>query len=88
MRVLYSYLRITLTDRYSFSSRTPPKSEEKSNRPNSPRPQLEGWREDLQSHEQVAIGQERERSEAKMKAFLDDIEKKIDGPQDIRGQET
>ncbi|KAF6232218.1 hypothetical protein HO173_009601 [Letharia columbiana] len=73
---------------HSNSLRTPPKSEEKSNRPNSPRPQLESWREDLQSHEQVAIGQERERSEAKMKAFLDDIEKKIDGPKDMRGQET
>ena len=54
--------------------------------PTSPSPQLEGWRKELQTHEQVAIGQSRERSEEHTKAFLDEIEKKIDGGDKAEGQ--
>ena len=54
----------------------------------SPRSQLEEWSKDLQSHEQVATGEKREKSEAKMKAFLDEIEKKIDGQKMIEEQKS
>ena len=45
---------------------------------------LEDWRKQLQTHEQLSMGQSTERSEARMKAFLDDVEKKIDGDKEVK----
>ena len=49
---------------------------------------LEDWRRHLQPHEQLIMGQSTERSEAKTKAFLDDIEKKIDGDKEVKEEGT
>ena len=45
---------------------------------------LEDWRRQLQTHEQLSMGHSTGRSEAKMKAFLDDVEKKIDGDKEMK----
>ncbi|KAL2054486.1 hypothetical protein ABVK25_005234 [Lepraria finkii] len=45
-----------------------------------PRSQLEQWRKQNETHEQLAVGQKPSRpSEAQRKAKLDDFERKIEG---------
>lgn len=82
------FSRITLTGLLFLLIRSPRKAHEKPDTPYSPKPQLEDWKTDLQAHEQVAIGQTRGGSEAKMKAFLDEIEKKISGNKEVDEHET
>lgn len=79
MRVLRKFSEDSRPLIENLSSRTPPERKRKSKLPSRSSPQLEGWKNKLQTHEQVSIGQPRGTSEAKMKAFLDEIEKKIDG---------
>ena len=63
----------------NFSYRTSSEYEESRKRTTSTKTQVEQWKNDRQTHEQVIMGQSTGRSEAKMKAFLDDIEAKMEG---------
>ena len=49
---------------------------------------LEDWRRHLQTHEQLIMGQSTARSTAKTKAFLDDVERRIDGDKEVKGEGT
>ena len=43
------------------------------------KPQLKNWVEKREKHEQVAVGEKVSRSEAEMKKYLEDLERKIEG---------
>ena len=42
-------------------------------------PQLKEWFKTPETHEQLAVGEETSRSEAKTRGFLQEIEKKVNG---------
>lgn len=78
---LTSFATVTLTGRSISSYRSLSESGENSELPSSQIPPLERWWRDWQTHEQFVIGRSTKRSVAKMKAFLDGIEEKIEGHQ-------
>ena len=63
---------------------TLPESKKDAKPSTSPSLRLEDWRRRLQTHEQLIVGQPTGRSKKRMKAFLDDIEKKIDGDKEVK----